>query len=210
MKEIKLIEDAIRFTNEDGIRLMLEQFLRANTVVRDEKLDLTKFVSKDEQRPAMTGILHENGLKVATDGSILVAIFSHYKSELEGKVITPKGYIIDETFPNWKLVLPTLESLKTVKLNHLFDTMLRKIKQAETIAKIDSKKVFVSISCDNEKMLFRSDYFKNFLSFIRTYPGVKMGIKENKENSFIYASNNINLCLLMSFSAVNDCIVVDF
>ena len=41
MKEVKLIEDAIRSTNEDGIRQMLEQFLRANTVVRDEKLYLS-------------------------------------------------------------------------------------------------------------------------------------------------------------------------
>ena len=95
MKEVKLIEEAIRSTNEDGIRQMLEQFLRANTVVRDEKLDLSKFVCKDNQRPAITGILHEKGLKVATDGAILVAIYSHYKSEYEGKVITPKGEIID-------------------------------------------------------------------------------------------------------------------
>ena len=55
MKEVKLIEEAIRSSNEDGIRQMLEQFLRANTVVWDEKLDLSKFVGKDEMRPAMTG-----------------------------------------------------------------------------------------------------------------------------------------------------------
>ena len=206
MKEVKLIEEAIRSTNEDGIRQMLEQFLRANTVIRDEKLDLSKFVGKDEIRPAMTGILHEKGLKVATDGAILVAIYAHYKSEYEGKVITPKGEIIDGAFPNWKSVLPSQESLKTVRLSNLIADALRKIKHAETIAKIDSKKVLVSISCENEKMFFPSDYFTKFLTFIRTYPGASMGVRQN---SCLYASNNNNLCMLMMFSADNDCIVVD-
>ena len=206
MKEVKLIEDAIRSTNEDSIRQMLEQFLRANTVVREEKLDLSKFVCKDEMRPAMTGILHEKGLKVATDGAILVAIYSHYKSEFEGKVITPKGKIIDGTFPNWKSVLPTQESLKTVKLSHLIASILRKIKHAETMAKIDSKMAFVSISSDNEKLYFRSDYFTKFLTFIKTYPGVSMGVMQK---NLIYASNNNNLCLLMTFNAPDDSVVVD-
>ena len=207
MKEVQLIEEAIRSTNEDGIRQMLEQFLRANTVVRDEKFDLSRFVCKDEMRgSALTGILHEKGLKVATDGSILVAIYSHYKSEFEGKVITPKGKIVEGTFPNWKSVLPSQESLKTVRLSSLIADALRKIKHAETIAKIDSRKVFVSISCDNEKMYFRSDYFTKFLTFIRTYPGASMSVKQN---NCLYASNNNNLCLLMTFSTDNDCVVVD-
>jgi hypothetical protein len=208
MKEVKLVEDAIRLTNEDGIREMLEQFIRANTVVRDEKLDLSKFVCKDSLRPALTGILHENGLKVATDSIIIVAIYTHYKPEFEGKIITPKGEIVDATFPQWKSVLPAPESLKSVKLNSLIANALRKIKQAEEIAKINSKEVYVSLSCDNEKMYFRSDYFTKFLTFIRTYPGASMGIRQN---SCLYASNNRNLCLLTLFNFVDDknCVVVD-
>jgi predicted transcriptional regulator len=207
MKEVKLIEDAIRQTNEDGIRQMLEQFIRANTVVKDEKLDLSKFVSKENLiQPSMTGILHENGLKVATDGHILVAIYSYYKSEFEGKVITPKGEIVDSTYPNWKSVLPSPESLKTVKLSNLIADALRKIKHAETIAKISGKQVFVSITCDGEKMNFRSDYFTKFLTFLRTYPGASMSVRQN---SFLYASNHKNLCLLMSLSIGDDCVVVD-
>ena len=208
MKEVKLIEDAIRFTNEDGIRQMLEQFIRANTVVRDEKLDLSKFVGKDDMRPVMTGILHENGLKVASDGSILIAVYSHYKSEFEGKIITPKGEIIDGTYPNWKSVLPKPESLKSIKMNRLFADVIRRIKQAETIAKIDDKEVFVSLSCDNEKMYFRSDYFTKFLTFLKTYPGANMGVWQN---SCLYASNNRNLCMIMMFSIekTNKCVVVD-
>ena len=206
MKEISLIEDAIRLTNEDGIKQMLEQFIRANTVIRDEKLDLSKFVGKDNMRPVMTGILHENGLKIASDGPIIVAIYSHYKSEFEGKVITPKGEIIDGTYPNWKSVLPSPESLKTVKLSKLIADAIRKIKQVEAIAKIGDKKVCVSITCDGEKMYFLSDYFTKFLTFLRTYPGASMSVKQN---SFLYASSNKNLCMLMMVSADDDCIVVD-
>jgi len=200
MKEVRLIEDAIRYTNEDGIRQMLEQFLRANTVVRDEKLDLSKFVGKDAQRPTMTGIFHEKGLKIASDAHILIAIYSHYKSECEGKIITPKGEIIDGTFPNWKSVLPPPESLKPVKLQHLIANALRKIKQAETIAKIGGKQVFVSLSCDDEKMYFPSDYFTKFLIFLKTFPGASLGVRQN---TCIYASTKNNLCMLMIFKFVN-------
>jgi hypothetical protein len=208
MKEIKLIEDAIRQTNEDGIRQMLEQFIRANTVVRDEKLDLSKFVGKDEMTPSTTGILHENGLKVATDGFILVAIYAHYRREFEGKVITPKGEIIDGAFPKWKSVLPSLESLKTVKLNNLIADALRKIKPAETIAKIGGKHVLVSLSCDGEKMHFRSDYFTKFLTFLKTYPGAGMSVKQK---SFLSAKSHHNLCLLMmsNIAEDNDFLMVD-
>jgi hypothetical protein len=206
MKEITLIEKAMRLTGEDGTRQMLEQFLLANTVVRDEKLDLSRFVGKDNMRPAMTGILHENGLKIATDGSILVAIYAHYKSELEGKIITPKGEIVDGTYPNWKLALPAPESLETIKLNRLFADVSRRIKQAETIAKIDAKQVCVSISHNDEKLYFRSDYFTKFLTFLKTYPGAVMGVRPN---SCIYAKSNSNLCMLMLFRTDNNCVVVD-
>jgi hypothetical protein len=208
MKEVQLIEEAIRQTNEDGIRQMLEQFMRANTVVKEDKFDLSKFVGKDEMRPVMTGIFHENGLKIASDASMLVAIYSHYKSEFEGKVITPKGEIIDDKFPNWKMVLPPPESLKPVKLNRLITDVSRKIKQAETIAKIKDKKVYVSISCDDEKMYFPSDYFTKFLTFLKTYPGASLGIKQN---TCIYASTRNNLCMLMMFTIFNadECVFVD-
>jgi len=206
MKEIKLIEDAIRHTNEDGIRLMLEQFLRANTVFRDEKLDLSKFVGKDEMRPAMTGILHENGLKVASDSHILVAVYSHYKSEYEGKIVTPKGEIIDGSYPNWKSVLPEPESLKTIKLNRLIADVIRRIKQTETIAKINQKDVMVSISHNDEKIYFRSEYFTKFLTFIKTYPGASLGVCQN---ICLYASVNKNLCMLMLSKIDNKCVIVD-
>jgi hypothetical protein len=208
MKEIKLVEDAIRQTNEDGIREMLEQFLRANTVVKDEKLDLSKFVGKDPQRPAMNGIFHENGLKVATDSSMIVAIYSHYKPECEGKIITPKGEIIDGKYPNWKSVIPPPESLKPVKLSNLLANVLRKIKQAETVAKVKDKKVYVSITCDNEKAYFPSDYFTKFLTFLKTYPGASLSVRQN---TCIYASTRNNLCMLMMFTIFNadECVVID-
>jgi hypothetical protein len=207
MKEVKLIEDAIRQTNEDGIRQMLEQFILANTAFRDEKLDLSKFVGKDDMRPVMTGILHENGLKVASDSFILVAVYAHYKSDLEGKIVTPKGKIIDGSYPNWKSVLPAPESLETIKLNRLIADVSRRIKQAETIAKIDAKKVLVSLPHNGKNLYFFSDYFTRFLTFIKTYPGASMGVKEN---TCIYASLNKNLCLLMMCNvADNDCVVVD-
>jgi hypothetical protein len=102
--------------------------------------------------------------------------------------------------------LPKPESLKTVKLNNLIADALRKIKQAENIAKIGGKQVFVSIICDDEKMYFRSDYFIKFLTFLKTFPGASMSVKQN---ICLYASSHKNLCMIMMHHINNDCVVVD-
>lgn len=57
---------------------------------------------EEAERPAMGGIYHTNGMIVATDARILLAIKSDYPAELEGKITDKQGQVIEYKYPNWK------------------------------------------------------------------------------------------------------------
>lgn len=67
------------------------------------KFDIWKFTSKEKQRPAMTGVFHDKGFKVASDTHILVAVKDAYPKENEGKIIDKKKNVITEAkYPKWR------------------------------------------------------------------------------------------------------------
>ena len=54
-----------------------------------------------------SAVLHKNGYKIATSGSILVGIKEDYKEENEGKLITKDGACLCGKFPKYESVIPT-------------------------------------------------------------------------------------------------------
>ena len=51
------------------------------------KFDFYKYASKEACRPAMCGIFHDKGQKVASDAHILIAKKEDYPEEYEGKIL---------------------------------------------------------------------------------------------------------------------------
>ena len=119
MKSKELIEKAIRLSGEPDVVSLLEQFLRANAVIRDLKFDLARFVDRNNRNEFAKGIYHKDGYRYVTDGIVLVSVKSEYDATYEDKIISPKGEIIDARFPNWKLAMEyicmffRIESAKT-------------------------------------------------------------------------------------------------
>lgn len=70
------------------------------------KVNMFDFASKENAREAMTGVYHENGFKIATDGKILFAVKSDYTEELEGKCLMRDGAVKELRYPNWKSIFP--------------------------------------------------------------------------------------------------------
>lgn len=67
------------------------------------KVNLFKYTSKDDMRPAMTGVFHDKGFAVASDASILVADKASYDKKKEGKVVDKDGKPIkDVKYPQWR------------------------------------------------------------------------------------------------------------
>lgn len=77
-----------------------------------KKPDPFQFVwsdKKDTNHRPLEGIYHSDGMIVATDARILLAVKSEYPSELEGKITDKQGQVIEHKYVNWKSPLDRKE-----------------------------------------------------------------------------------------------------
>lgn len=72
---------------------LLRGLIRIETPSTTNKFDLWKWVAKDDMRPVMTGIYHEGGFKVASDGHVLCKVQETYLNEDEGCILTKDGVL---------------------------------------------------------------------------------------------------------------------
>lgn len=82
--------------------------LRAEAPAVSTKFDIWKCVAKDLIRPAMEGIYHDGGYKVASDGHILVWVKEEYPEGQEGRILKKDGSLLSEgtVYPRWRTVIP--------------------------------------------------------------------------------------------------------
>lgn len=75
---------------------------------------------KNEVRPALSGVYHDGGYVVATDGFVLLARKEDYDKSLEGKVTDKKGNMVATGYPKWReLVYPANGYSTGVEINGL-------------------------------------------------------------------------------------------
>jgi hypothetical protein len=205
MKAVNLVEKALALTGEPDVKTLLSDFLRANTIAKNEQFDLSKYVSNNEMRESITGIYHENGFRIATNGYILCAVDDDYPEELEGKTVSPKGHIIEGKYPAWQSVLPNVDELTGMIFTKTVVNILQKIREEQKVAKINGENVFVKIAREEETVYFNANMFVLFLNFIKTFRKTRIGVKYCDSNSNIFAKDDSgNRCLLMCQN-VNDC-----
>lgn len=86
----------------------IEAIIRLESETKSKgKFSLWDYVSKDDIRPAMRCVLHDSGLKVASDSHILVVLKEDYPEDMEGKLMKKDGTIVtDVKFPNWRMCIP--------------------------------------------------------------------------------------------------------
>ena len=73
------------------------------------KLDYYKYTASprtNKLRPALTGVFHDNGMKVASDAQILVAVKESYPEEFEGKIVGKNGEYVEGKYPKYNLIRP--------------------------------------------------------------------------------------------------------
>ena len=115
MKNENLIVEAIdklRGENKE-VTEILRRFLMTNQANTRCKFDLYNCVEKDGLRPAMRGVFHENGKRIATNVYALFVLNNEvYPSEYEGKIIDKTGLQIDEKYVNYNAVIPSKENMQ--------------------------------------------------------------------------------------------------
>jgi hypothetical protein len=93
--------------------------------IKDKRpIPVIEFAEKDkkknEVRPALSGVYHDGGYVVATDGFVLLARKEDYDKSLEGKVTDQKGNMVATAYPKWqKLVSPANGYSAGVEINGL-------------------------------------------------------------------------------------------
>ena len=194
MNSKELIEKAIRLSGEPKVIELLEQFLRANAVIKDLKFDLARFVNKNSNYEYAKGIYHKDGYRYVTDGIVLVSVKSEYDATYEDKIISPKGEIIDARFPNWKLAMEYICMFSELRLQKPIPEICGFIKENETVAKAGNKELILSIHHEDTLTYFNLREFSLFLSFLKAYPEAVTYIRNNQ---CLYANDGDNFCLIM-------------
>lgn len=171
----KLLNEIYVMTDDQKIKDKVLQILRIEQSQAKGKFDYYKFVSKDELRPVLTGVYHDNGFKVASDAFILVAIKDDYDvCELEGKVLKKDGTILtDVKYPNWRAVIPDLTSEKhgyrteVVKID--FDKWMTFMQIYKADKKLNQEKMWVKVG----EQIYKVDLFNLFTIAMR-----RLGVNE--------------------------------
>jgi hypothetical protein len=118
------------------------------------KFNLYDFCAKDNSRPALTGVYHENGYKYASDAYILCKMKQDYAPELEGNVVLRDGSILSKdryiSVPRYDAVIPReLDDYVSVKID--FAQLLQWGKEAKlhkkTYGKDSVQLVYVYQDC---------------------------------------------------------------
>lgn len=129
--------------------------------------DYTDNDKKKTYREQMTGIYHDNGYKVASDGHILIAMKEQYPEEYEGKILKKDGSFVDEKYkyPNWRNVIPSREITKDKRYTDVeidFDKWKEIYSKYKAEKKIGLEWQYVSLN----NSFFRVELFNRLINFM--------------------------------------------
>lgn len=130
------------------------------------KFDFYKYASKEAIRPALCGIFHDKGQKVASDTHILIAKKEDYPEEFEGKILGKDGNFIEAKFPNYESVFPNLKKSAYTEHEVNFEAFADFVLQTKATAKLrgcDTSFAFVQIG----GYYFRLDSFQLLVSYMK-------------------------------------------
>lgn len=88
---------------------LIQDVIRAEAITKPKgsKFDIYNYVCKDDFRPMMCGVYHEDGWRIASDAHVLFAEKFEYPEEFEGKSLLKDGHFIEQgKYPKWRSVIP--------------------------------------------------------------------------------------------------------
>lgn len=152
MKQKRLVELAAASSENPYVQKLLKDFLLANSIAESTTFNLYNYASKEQIRPAMTGILFKKGKKVVTDCYSLLCFAEPYDPSLEGKIIGPSGAeILESNFPDYQRIYPKKSFFEyKFSLEEISDIC----KQAKIEWNVNQASTQIEIRCPEESMYF--------------------------------------------------------
>lgn len=174
-ESLKAIKKALAWLNKIEVKdYEVEQAIAeirkaviCETPVETGKIDLKKWCSTDVFRPLLSGIYHEGGKMIATDGHILCVLAGvEYPQEREGKIYGTDGAAINGMYVNYMIVRPDTQS----PLNRFARIDIAKVKESvraiKAIRKSEDKGKRGFIKAGGA--YFDIDYFAVFVTFLES------------------------------------------
>lgn len=200
-------------SEDEIIKKTVQEILRIEENRASGKFDYYKYTCTEPLRMTLMGVYHDNGFKVASNLHILIAIKDEYNPELEGRILMKDGELLDEDakYPNWKSVIPDLESRKFPKMCEVvkidFDKWAelykgykvdKKLKIEKYIVKVGN--AYYGVELFNLLVAALKKIGKDELTNIWNIDGVKRGleiVEELRPAAGIAKSNDDSIVLLM-------------
>lgn len=114
------------------------------------KLEDAVLKEKNSTRPALTGIYHDSGYKVATNTNVLVALKEDYPKSAEGKVFVKGKPIPQSNFPKWQILFNDKFEKSNIPVD--FDKLIEKL---STIKKNEGKMpYYVSLKANDGQVYY--------------------------------------------------------
>ena len=183
-------------------QMYFEQHPEMPSATPKGKFDIWKFVAKDKQRPAMTGVFHDKGFKVASDTHILVAVKEAYQKENEGKIIDKKKNVITEAkYPKWRDLIQKGEDAG-IDIDHLA-SFIEGVKEL-TGADFTSKKFYdgvkIALPIGGEMRLFPAEPLATFLRAAKEIGGTitYRNLGESGKSMMLQAEGKGGYALIMN------------
>lgn len=173
------------------------------------KINYYDFVSVDECRRSLMGVYHKNGLKVMTDGKILLAVKENYDPSLEGVILSKSMEKIDGQYPNWNKVVPDMSNYEEIT----FTLTEARYKEIKTLVDLQRK---INGVKKHKSELLRDAFYKIadncFINFeylkqvfeVVTNFNIKVYIdKDTPKNKAVVFKTDDNACLFLIMPLLN-------
>lgn len=190
IEKINLINN---LTDNETIKALCNEILyidACNTIVKNSKFDIYKYVGKDKAIERLQGVYYNNGDIVATDCYLLIVLQNQkYNPAYEGKIIGKSGEIFEGKYPNYKSIMPA-------KLDNYILTQFD-YSRLEEINKIDKAKVMAMQDCEKKHytpvVKIGNAYFKlelvNKLVTFMKHIGTNKIYAPGQSNKFLYVKS---------------------
>lgn len=172
-----------------------------------KKLDLYKFVlSEKEPTMPISGVYHDKGVQVASDGRVLVATQTDYAEELEGSITNKKGNVIPGKYPAWKNIVSEMKGAIDTDINPdelaafvsgVRELMKKRYPKAKEKTYRDTVRIKL-MTLNGVDIFFRADVLERYLEAARSIGG-PIKISDGKFSKIITERGN-NLAIAISSS----------
>ena len=190
IEKINLINN---LTDNETIKALCNEILyidACNTIVKNSKFDIYKYVGKDKARERLQGVYYNNGDIVATDGHLLVVLQNQkYNPTYEGKIIGKSGEIFEGKYPNYKGVMPAnLDNYILTQFDYGRLEEINKIDKAKVMAMQDFDKKHYTPVVKIGDAYFKLEFVNKLATFMR-HIGTNEIYAPGQSNKLLYVKD---------------------